>query len=214
MSRTLLALVAAAALSAAASAASAQDSRWFVRLGPAIVDLDEKATMYAAGTLVPGADVSIEPETTLAVEVGYFVTPNIAVSFTGGYPPTFEVESAGTLTGLGRDGDILGGPAAVTAHYHFNRQGRLQPYLGAGMAFMYVFDTTDGVVTDVEVDNAAGPAVQAGVNYDVNARWGAFVDYKKAWFTTEARGFLGGAPIRADIQLDPAVWNAGVFWRF
>jgi outer membrane protein len=215
MSRIFSALLAAAFVAAAGTGASAQvQPQWYVRTGPAVVTTDEKAELYAAGTLVPGADVSIENETTVAVEVGRFVTRNIALSLTGGFPPTFEVESAGSLSGLGRDGEIVGGPAALTAHYHLNRGGRFQPYAGAGVALMYVFDTKDGVVTEVEVDSAFGPAVQVGADYMFTSRWGAFADYKKAWISTEARGFLGGGPIRADIQLDPAVFNAGVTLAF
>ena len=122
--------------------------------------------------------------------------------------------AAGSLAGLGRAGSVTGGPAAVTAHYHFNRQSAFQPYVGAGVAFLYVFDTEDGALVDVEVDNTIGPAVQIGANYFVSERWGVFADFKKAWFSSESRGSLGGAPVVADVQLDPAVWNAGVIWRF
>ena len=218
MSRTLLALVAAAALSAVATGASAQvDPQWFVRLGPALVDLDEEATMNAGGAAVPGANVSVEAEWTAAVEIGRFVTPNVAFSFTGGFPPKFEIMSAGSLSALGRAGTVLGGPMSITGHYHFNRQGAFQPYVGGGVAFMYVFDTEDGALTDLEVDNAAGPAVQLGANYFLNERMGVFADFKKAWFSSESRGnapAFGGAPVVADVQLDPAVYNAGLIWRF
>ena len=218
MSRTLTALLAAAALSASAGAASAQvDPQWYVRLGPALVDLDESATMQAGGAPVPGANVEIDAEWTAAVEIGRFVTPNVAVSFTGGFPPKFEIQSAGSLAALGRAGTVLGGPMSVTGHYHFNRQGAFQPYLGGGVAFMYVFDTEDGALTNLEVDNAVGPAVQVGANYYFSERMGVFADFKKAWFSSESRGnapAFGGAPVVADVQLDPAVWNAGLVWRF
>ena len=218
MSRTLSALVAAAALTFTATAASAQaDPAWFVRLGPALVDLDEDATMTAGGAPVPGATVSVDAEWTAAVEIGRFVTPDIAVSFTGGFPPTFEVNAAGSLAALGRAGNVVGGPMSVTAHYHFNRQGAFQPYIGGGVAFMYVFDTEDAALTNVEVDNAMGPAVQVGANYMVAPNWGVFADFKKAWFSSETTAnapAFGGAPVVADVQLDPAVWNAGLIWRF
>ena len=218
MLRTALALAAAAVLSATASAASAQvDPQWFVRVGPALVDLDESATMTAGGGAIPGADVSIDAEWSAAVEIGRFVTPNIAISFTGGFPPKFEIQSAGTIAALGQAGTVLGGPMSITGHYHFNRQAAFQPYVGGGIAFMYVFDTEDGALTNLEVDNAAGPAIQLGANYFFNERMGAFADFKKAWFSSESRGnapAFGGAPVVADVQLDPAVWNAGLIWRF
>ena len=215
MPRFVLAALAATALSGTATAASAQvEPRWFVHVGAALVMVDEKAEMEADGVLVPGADVSIDSEQTIAFEIGRFLTPNIAVAFAGGFPPNFEVESAGTLAFLGRDGELRGGPAALTMQYHANQAGRFRPYVGAGLAMLYVFDTKDGAVTNVEVDNAFGPVVQAGAAYDFGGAWGVFADFKKSWITTEARGNLGPSKIRADIRLDPSVVSAGLQRRF
>ena len=215
MPRLVPAVMAAAALSGAATAAAAQaDPRWFVHVGGALVMVDEKAEMDADGTLVPGADVSIDSEATVSFEIGRFVTPNVAVAFAGGFPPNFEVESAGTLAFLGRDGELRGGPAAVTVQYHPGLTGRFRPYAGAGVAMLYVFGTKDGAVTNGEVDNAFGPVVQAGATFGLGSNWGVFADYKKSWITTEARGNLGPSKIRADIRLDPSVVSAGLHRSF
>lgn len=215
MFRKFLTLVAAASALSAATAATAQsEPRWFVHIGGGVVTVDERADIEAGGAPVPGADVSIDLVNTVVVEIGRHITDNVAVAFAGGLPPKFEVQSAGTLSALGRDGDILGGPAAVMVQYHLTHLERVQPYAGVGVAMLYVFDTTDGAVTQVEVDNAIGPLVQVGAVYRVGRRWGAFADYKKSWITTEARGFLGPAPIRADVRLDPAVFSIGLNRRF
>jgi outer membrane protein len=44
--------------------------------------------------------------------------------------------------------------------------------------------------------------------------WGVFFDVKKILLRTEATGFLGPAPIRADVKLDPLVLHTGVTFRF
>ena len=213
MLRTGLAAFALAALIAAP--ATAQDAeRFYARVGPAVLQLDESATMTAGGAAVPGANVEIDDEWTGAVELGMFVSPNWAVSFTGGWPPEFEIQAAGSLAGLGQAGSITGGPASLTAHYHFNRAGKFQPYVGGGVAFIYIFDENDGALTNLKVDNTVGFAVQAGADYMITPRTGVFLDVKKAWLETEATGNLGPAPVVADVTLDPLVFHGGVTFRF
>jgi outer membrane protein len=214
MFRLRLALLAATAMTAIGAAASAQESRWYVHMGPAQMALDEAATMTAGGQPIPGADISIDPQLTVALELGYFVTPHIAVSFTGGVPPDAQIEAAGTLAGAGRIGEINYGPATLTAHYHLGRGERFSPYIGGGVAYMYVFDTTDGLLAGLEVDNTVGLAFQAGADLALNEKWGLFIDYKKAFLQTESRGSLGGAPVVADTQVDPSVLHGGLSFRF
>lgn len=188
--------------------------RFFLHIGPAGLVLDEDADIYAAGSLVPGGTIKIKSHLTFAVEAGYYLTPNIAVSFTGGLPPNVKIEAAGTMNGMGRVGATTYGPTTATIHYHFTHLGRFQPYIGAGPAFMYVFDQNDGIMSKLRVDNTVGFAVQAGANYMFTDNWGVFVDVKKAILRTEATGYLGPAPIKADIKLDPLVLHTGVTFRF
>src|SRR3712207_3799795 len=90
----------------------------------------------------------------------------------------------------------------LTAHYHFMGLGRLQPYVGLGPAFMYVFDEKDGVMSHLRVQNAAGFAFQVGADLMVTEHWGVFVDVKKAILRTEAKGVYGGVPVNADVKLE------------
>jgi outer membrane protein len=189
-------------------------SSFYVHVGPAGVFLDEGATINVAGNRIIGGDISVKQQLTLAIEAGYFLTPELAVSFTGGFPPRVKVEAAGTMNGMGLVGETTYGPMTLTAHYHFTGLGRFQPYIGVGAAFMYVFDRKDGLMSRLELDNAAGVALQAGADFMIDQHWGVFVDVKKAYLRTEARGFLGPAPVKADITLDPTVVHAGVTYRF
>ena len=206
----------AADLTSPTVAGSAQKTGYgfFVHAGPAGLDLDESAKIYAAETEVVGGSISIKRHVTFALEAGYYLSPNFAVSFTGGYPPGVKIEAAGTMQGMGRVGATTYGPMTVTAHYHFTGLGRLQPYIGAGPTFMYVFDQTDGLMNSLHIDNTAGFAVQAGADYMITDQWGVFVDVKKAILRTDAKGFLGPAPVKADIKLDPLVLHTGVSFRF
>lgn len=212
MKVTALAAVAAAALATSAQAQQAGD--WIVHLGPALVDPDESASLTAGGAPVPGGNVSVDAEWSVEGEVSYFLTPNFAISAAAGFPPEFTIKGAGSLAGVGTAGKMTGGPAGIFAQYHFNRAGRVSPYVGAGVAFLVVFSTEDAALTNVEADSAVGTSLQAGANIWLNDRWGAFVDVKKVFIETESTGSLGGAPVKADVTLDPLVTNFGVAWRF
>ncbi|RAK50740.1 OmpW/AlkL family protein [Phenylobacterium deserti] len=215
MSTLRYAVAAGMALAAVATSAQAQDeSRWFVHVGPAQVIPDESADMLAGGAPVPGADVSVDARWTVEGEIGYFVTPNVAIAAAAGLPPTFRVDAAGTLSGLGAAGEMVGGPAGVMAQYHFDRIGAVRPYVGAGVAVLVVFDTKDGALQNLKAESSVGPMVQVGADFMLNERWGLFVDLKKAYVSTVAKGTLGGAPVRADVTIDPLVANAGVSYRF
>lgn len=211
------AAVAALAMTCAsvATAAHAEDAtRWFAHFGPAVVMPDESAEMSAGGQPVPGANVSIDSRWTVEGEVGRYVTKNVAVAIAGGYPPTFTVNAAGTIAALGAAGQMTGGPAALLVQYHFNREGRIQPYVGAGASFLIVFSTKDGAMNHLRADSAVGTAVQAGADIMLNDHWGMFVDVKKAWVGTVAHGELGPMPIVAKVKINPLVPNFGLSYHF
>lgn len=215
MASKKLAVLAALTVAGLGSTAHAQTTdRWFAHLGPALVAPDESASMTAGGSPVAGANVSIDSRWTVAGELGYYVTPNIAVAVAAGFPPTFKVDTAGTLAGLGTAGKMIGGPAGLLVQYHFNREGRIQPYVGAGASFLVVFGTDDGVLTNLKAKSAVGTALQAGADVMVNDRLGLFIDVKKAWVSTTATGMLGPAPVRAKVNVDPLVTNFGVTYHF
>jgi outer membrane protein len=216
MGTKTIAAVAALALASMAGAANAQESnsRWFAHVGPAYVEPAESAKVTLAGSPVPGGDVSIDGRWTVEGEVGYFVRPNIAIAFAAGAPPTFEVNAAGSIAALGKAGEMTGGPAGLMAQYHFNPQGRVDPYVGAGVAFLIVFDTKDGSLNNLKADSAVGGAVQAGANFMLNDKYGVFVDVKKAWVGTVATATLGPMAVRAKVKVDPVVANAGLTVRF
>jgi outer membrane protein len=198
-----------------ATAAHAQDAdRWFVKAGPAMIALDENATFTAAGSPVPGANIKVHPQYTLEAQLGYFVTPNVSVTFTGGFPPTARVHGHGTIEAMGTLGSTLYGPMTLTAEYHFNRGGKFQPYVGAGAAFLVIFKAKDGAVTDLHAKNDLGAALTAGADYMITPKTGAYFDFKQTWLNTTATGFMGPAPVVGKVRLNPAAYSVGLVHRF
>jgi outer membrane protein len=213
-------LAIAGAASLIAGAAAAQDagaSRWYLHLGPGAVIPNESATMTAGGAAVPGADIVIPNQVTLIGEIGYFVTPQVAVSFTGGLPPLAKISAAGSLKGYGTVGKVTYGPMALTATYHLGEPTAawpVRPYIGVGPVYMPVFSNRDGVLTKLDVHSAWGVAGQIGVEGMITDRIGAYFDLKKAILRTDATGNLGPAPVTSHITLDPLVVSGGVAFHF
>lgn len=210
------AAAAAALMCGANEAAEAQvlDGNWYVHAGPAQLALADQATMSLGGTIIPGATYSSDPQTTAVVEIGRRLTEHWAASATLGAPPKAEAEAAGTIAGMGLLGSATYGPMAMTVHYHFNPEGRFQPYAGAGVSYMHVFNTSDGVMNNLQVDDTVGPVWQVGAEFQVSDTWNTFIDVKQAYLQTDATGTIGGAPVMADMVFDPFVVNLGVGYRF
>jgi outer membrane protein len=187
----------------------------YVHVGAAGVFLDSGAEMRAASVPLLGATIDADPQPTFAVEVGHYITPDVAISATVGLPPTAKITGAGTLAGIGTLGKSTYGPSTLTIHYHFPWFGRFRPYIGFGPTFLVVFDSRDGIMSELRVKNSVGIAAQAGAEFMIDDHWGVFVDVKKAYLRTTATGYFGGAlPIKADVKLDPLVLHSGLVYRF
>ena len=165
-------------------------------------------------TVVPGASYTSDPQWTSVVEVGRALSQHFSASLTVGLPPKAKAKGSGSIAGIGELGAATYGPAAVTVQYHFNPDGKLSPYVGAGGSYMHIFDTSDGVMTNLHIDDTFGPAAQIGVDYKINEHWGVFVDAKKAWLRTDATGTIGGIPATARMTFDPSVLNLGLGYTF
>ena len=64
------------------------------------------------------------------------------------------------------------------------------------------------------MDDAFGAVGQVGADIMLTDRVGFFVDFKKAYLRTAARGQLAGLPVKSDVKLDPAALTGGVVLRF
>lgn len=200
-----------------ATAFDAAQTRFFLHTGPLVLINAESAKIKVGGAPFAGASISLEAEYSAGFEIGYHFTPNIAVAFAGGFPPKAAIDGTGNAAPLGRLGNVLYGPIALTMQYHFREFGRLQPYVGAGPVFLAVLDNNDSSIENLKVDAAFGAAIQVGANFMFNDNWGVYVDVKKAYLRTKAKGnvrALGGAPMTADVTLDPLVVGAGITYRF
>jgi len=212
IARGLLAL----ALFASAGAASAQaaDSNGFVRLGLTRIAFADEGALKANGTAIPGAEYDTDPAITATVEAGYFIASGFALAVSGSFPVESDNIGAGTLDGVGNLGSDDFSYFTGTAQYHFNRGGRVVPYVGAGLAYQATWNSEDGLVSDLDIGDGHGPVVQAGVEFMATDRFGVYVDAKKAWLKNKARGRLGPDTITSKPELDPFILQAGISYHF
>lgn len=214
VTKMLSACVSAYLLAGVATAQQYGENDWMVHVGPAMLSLQDEASMSVAGQHVPGATIQTEDQSTPTVEISRYVADQFAVSLTIGLPPRAEIDGAGAFQGVGRLANVDYGPAALTMQYHPLRGKRFDPYIGAGFAYMLITNTQDGLMQNVEVENDFGAALQAGVNVSVNEKVGMFVDVKKAFLTTQAVGTVFGQDAVADVVMDPLVVSAGASVTF
>jgi len=200
----------AAALSMTGVALGQESKDWYVNVGVTQLTLADKADFTVAGSPFPGAGITTDPQYTVTAEIGRKINDILSVGFTFGYPPTAKAYGTGALTGL-HLADVTYGPMALTALYHpFADKGPFDAWIGGGVSYMWIMDSKDQALTGVDAKDDVGPVFQAGGSYAFNTDWAAFLDVKKALLKTTATGSFGGAPVSADIKMDPLVVSAGI----
>jgi outer membrane protein len=185
-----------------------------VRVGVADVLFNSSAKFAIAGQPLPGANLNLSNNVTVAVEADYYLRRDLSLSVTVGAPPETNAEGRGVLAPLGRLGSVRYGPAVGLAKYHVSGLGRLQPWVGAGFTRMIVFSDTGGAVPDLKVKDNWGGAVQGGAEYMLGPRWGVYASVSHLFLRTEGSGSFSGLPVVSKIALDPTIIQGGLSYRF
>jgi outer membrane protein len=228
MQRTLFAitfLLAGTALAAAQTPApvtgySANDI--VVRVAFAgIVPLTPSSHIDAIGGNV-GVTSGIMPE----VDLSYFFTDHISVQAIA-TATRHEISANDTkLTALlGSKVDLASTyvlPPAVVFAWHFMPKAAWDPYVGVGLDVLWPFDTQENkatlggtqIVQKVGLSTAVGAVFDVGLDYNVSGPWFINVDYKQVLNRVDARIHTAVGFVKANVDLDPAVFSAGIAYRF
>lgn len=176
---------------------------------------DTDAAVFAGGARIPGANADVSDEVIPATTLTYFFNDNLAVELFCCFAK-HDAKGTGTIAGLGEIADTWIFPPALTAQYHFNSGGRFKPYVGAGLQYIAFFDEGVGGnalgATSVDIDDAVGFTLQAGLDVSMGNGWYLNADVKKTWLDTEVS--WNGTGVRADVDLDPWIVSAGFGYRF
>lgn len=222
MNKTLARLTLASAVLACgpAFAQSNAPGPFWVHFGVAYVDFKNGGDVSVGGSVVPDASTKASNNTTLALEMGYDVSEQVAVRFTVGVPPTTKVEGTGNLSDVAGVPQPLAkvtyGPAVLSTTWHpFGRAG-FSPYLGAGLNYPIIFRSKDEFLVNVDAKSKVGAVVQIGADYAIDSRWGLFLDVKKLWAKVDVTANLpgGGPQATTKAELSPVILHAGASYRF
>ncbi|MBU2531329.1 MAG: outer membrane beta-barrel protein, partial [Alphaproteobacteria bacterium] len=188
---TLLALAASIVLGIQSAPASAQDytGNFMVRAGVSVVNPDTSADVFAGGSRIVGADAEVSSEVIPSATLTYFFSRNVAVELFCCFAK-HDVDGKGALNGVDL-GDTWIFPPAVTLQYHFDSVNGFKPYVGAGVQYIAFFDEgrSGGLAGNpqLEIDDAFGFTLQAGVDLEVGQGWYVNADVKKTWLEADAK---------------------------
>lgn len=198
---TRLALAVTTALLAATPLANAQDAGdWEIRAG--------------AHRVVPKSDnssiVNVDAATSVTFSATYMVAPNWGIELLAALPFEHDVN----LNGGGEVATVKHLPPTLSAQYHFNPNGRVRPYVGAGLNYTLFFDEdTTGALrgAKLELDGSLGLAAQAGIDFSFGTDWFLSLDGRYIDIDTDAK--LNGADL-VTVEIDPFTYGLSIGRRF
>lgn len=189
-------------------------NKWFFRGGVGVVLFGESARIESpTGSVIAGASATASDNTTFLFDIGYQVSPQWSITLTAGVPPETTVTGTGPLAG-----QVIGtaryAPAVLAVQRHFQISRCSTLYVGGGVNYTIFYETEDGLVTDLHIDNAVEGVIQAGIERKLRKNLGVYADVKKIWLDATADGFVGGTPSIVRLKLNPTVLNFGLTYRF
>lgn len=206
-------LLGAMAVSPPASAGD-DNGNFMARIGATVVHPDAEADVFAVGNVIPGADADVSTEVIPSLTLTYFLNRNIALELFCCFAK-HDVEAKGTIAALGDLGDTWIFPPALTLQYHFDGMGGMKPYVGAGVQYINFFSEGSSALlggAKMDIDDAFGFTLQAGIDIPIGDGWYLNGDVKKTWLETDAK--WGATGITADVDLDPWIFTVGAGYRF
>ncbi|MCB2109062.1 MAG: OmpW family protein, partial [Rhodobacteraceae bacterium] len=155
------------------------------------------------GTITPiGGKANAENRIVPELDLTYFVTDQVAFEIIAALT-NHDVVAEGTSLGDVPLGDAWVLPPTLTIQWHPRVSGTVHPYVGAGVNYTHIFsaDPAGGAVTALSFGDSFGPAVQAGLDIDMDGPWVINLDVKKVWLNTKVR--VNNGAILGNVDLDP-----------
>jgi outer membrane protein len=214
---TKLMLLAGVGAAILATPAFAKEGDVLVRARAIVVAPNERSGEVSG---IPGSKVGVGDSVMPEVDFTYMATNHIGAELILA-TTKHSVSGRGTISGLGDVANTWVLPPTLTLQYHFAPEGKVRPYLGAGVNYsvFYSAKATPSLntalgATKVKLDDSFGYALQAGVDIPVSEKVFVNFDVKYIDMKTTAR-LTSGATLRtARVKIDPIVAGMGIGFRF
>jgi outer membrane protein len=160
-----------------------------------------------------GSTVHVTSAPAAELDFSYFFTPHVSVEAIFG--TTHHYVSANTPLGHIDVGSFWALPPVVTLQYHFPEFHGFIPYAGVGVAALIFYDVHSsggGLVHSLYVRDAIGPALEAGVDYQIASRWYLNFVVKQTFVSTTAS--INHGEIFAKDSISPTIVGFGVGMKF
>jgi outer membrane protein len=184
-------------------------SPWMIRARLLAVEPDDDSSAIT----VIGAKAEVDDSISGDVDFSYFFSANIAAELTLAVAE-HDVEATNTSVGKLDLGDVKLLPPTLTLQYHLMPDGKIRPYIGAGVNYTVFFDDDPGDARSIDYDNAFGYALQAGVDVGINENWAINFDVKKIWLETDVSVGALGTTVKTDVDVDPWLFGIGLAYRW
>jgi len=210
-------LLAGVAAAFAVTPAFAKEGDVLVRARAIVVAPNESSGAVSG---IPGSKVGVGDSVMPEVDFTYMATNHIGAELILA-TTKHSVSGRGTISGLGDVANTWVLPPTLTLQYHFAPDGKIRPYLGAGINYsvFYSGKATPSLnaalgPTKVKLGDSVGYALQAGVDIPVSKKVFVNFDVKYIDMKTTAR-LTSGATLRtARVKIDPIVAGMGIGFRF
>lgn len=183
---------------------------FLIRVRGIVVMPDESGSLSAIG-----GDIQVSTSIVPEIDFSYFFTDAFSLELIAAVSK-HSLEAKGTAAGNVDLGNTWVLPPTLLAQYHFFSDSMVSPYIGIGLNYTIFFDESAGpVASSVSIDDAIGPAFQAG--FDLQFPDSNFVfnaDAKYILLSPDVKARVGGTRIKSNnFDLNPWIFGFGFGYK-
>jgi outer membrane protein len=183
-----------------------------------------------SGPYVP-TDLNLSVKNVQTPYLGYLrrLSSNFTVELAFGIPPLTKTYGKGpaTLGSVPYNGEEISNarwlaPSLLMEYMFLDDSYKLRPYFGVGLNYVVFYDRNStpagnaaaGGPTRIELSNSIGPAVTAGLNFQITRNWSLTASYSAARVQTQLQALTGDVVRTSNITFGPQTFVVAAGFSF